>query len=51
MIGWGVIDSFLWLGLLESRRQVQRIRGYNDISEFSLIEHFLCGVCAGWTVM
>ena len=47
-VGWGVIDSFLWLGLLESRRLITKIRGYNDINEFHLYEHFLCGCIAGW---
>ena len=50
MAGWGVIDSFLWFGLMESRRQVSRIRNYNDLTDFTLIDHFLCGAIAGWTV-
>lgn len=50
MAGWGCIDSFMWLGLMESRRQIQRIRNYKDLSEFSLMDHFICGTIAGWTV-
>eukprot|EP01084_Bolivina_argentea_P249618 417953_1 len=49
MLGWGIIDSFLWLGLMESRRQVTRLKNYNDLSDFTLIEHFICGMLAGWT--
>lgn len=49
MIGWGTIDSFLWFGLMESRRQIKRFRNYNDLNDFKLYEHFLCGMIAGWT--
>ena len=48
MVGWGTIDSFLWFGLMESRRQIKRIRGYDDLNDFKLYEHFICGMVAGW---
>ena len=49
MIGWGVIDTFLWFGLLESRRQVTKLRNYDSINDFTLLDHALCGSIAGWT--
>ena len=49
MMGWGIIDSFLWFGLMESRRQIKRIKNYNDLNDFYLYEHFICGMIAGWT--
>lgn len=49
MLGWGVIDTFLWFGLLESRRQVEKYRNYSSINDFTLFDHALCGSIAGWT--
>ena len=50
MVGWGLIDSFLWFGLLEARKVVRKVRAYESVDEFRIWEHAGCGMVAGWTV-